>query len=427
MNKVQKSEEHVLQIKMLGSFSMEYDRKPISFEGLYFSKSIQLFLLLLLHGEAGIKKDTLMEYLYRQAKGPKVNNNLNNMVSRLRKQLQELGLPEEDHIEIKGGRCRYVSSSRIKVDVQELEAFLMKAEDPETAPRERRACLLEAVRRYQGELLPKLSPETWVEAWRMRCKKLYEAALNQLGQILSEEADFKTLYPLYAQAAGWYPLEGWEEKIARCLTAMGQKERAARLYQETTRLYREQLGIAPAEQTQKRQRELENKLYGCPKSLDLIQQELHEEKREPGAYYLSFPSFLDSSRVMARLMEREGKEATLLICTLEEGIPEERKEKTERETSGRIGAVRTPKREGWLRRSICSSLRREDIYTRYSPCQYLALLMGTGPEDACGIISRIDQRYQELSKSKKKEIRYEITAPKMEQEKNRIWEKSRKH
>lgn len=40
---MQKNEEHILQIKLLGDFSMSCDQKPISFKRQHFSKSIQLF------------------------------------------------------------------------------------------------------------------------------------------------------------------------------------------------------------------------------------------------------------------------------------------------------------------------------------------------------------------------------------------------
>ncbi len=134
---MQKNEEHILQLKLLGDFSMSCDQKPISFKRQHFSKSIQLFFLLILHGEEGMKKETLMELLYGQAEGENANNNLNNIVCRLGKQLRKFGLPEESDIRVKNRRYRYVDSGHIQVDVLELEHFLEKGEDLEHSLEER--------------------------------------------------------------------------------------------------------------------------------------------------------------------------------------------------------------------------------------------------------------------------------------------------
>lgn len=403
MNNIPKKETHVLQVKMLGSFSMEYDQKPISFERQYFSKSIQLFLILILHKKEGIRKERLMEHLYGQAEGPNVNNNLNNMVCRLRKQLRELGLPKEDDIVIKSGQCRYVTDSLVKVDVQELEELLEKAGNKEIGPEERKGCLLGAIRRYGGELLPRLPGEAWVVVERTRCKRLYEAAMRQADQLLSREGSFEELYSLYAYAAKLYPLERWQEKQIECLMRMDQRDKAIQLYQKTAQMYMEQLGVLPTDTSLKCLREMEHKLFGYSKSLELIGQEL-KEHRKPGAYYCSFPSFLDSSRVMTRIMERTGRTTVLLMCTFE-GT------EAGNEVPGFTPPIQGKERTKWLCQSIQDSLRREDIYTRYSDFQYLALLTGAEPGRIDRIISRIDQRYQELSGSGRREIRYDVTTP----------------
>lgn len=84
-----------------------------------------------------MKKETLMELLYGQAEGENANNNLNNIVCRLRKQLRKFGLPEESDIRVKNRRYRYVDSGHIQVDVLELEHFLEKGEDLEHSLEER--------------------------------------------------------------------------------------------------------------------------------------------------------------------------------------------------------------------------------------------------------------------------------------------------
>lgn len=399
MDNEKQERKHTLQIDMLGGLSMKYDQTPISFGRQYFSKYIQLFLMLILNREKGIAKEVLLENLYGQGERANLNNNLNNMIFRLRRQLQELGLPKSDDIVIKNGQCSYVSESEIKVDVQEFEHLIEKAGDELLETEKKRACLLAAVEMYQGELLPKIASETWVIMESMRYKRLYESALEQLGTILSRERSFQELYALYTRAVKMYPFEHWQEKQIECLIAMNQNKKAYQIYQETVQMYTDELGLPPSREDLRRFRNMGSKLFGYSESLELIQQELYERKEESGAYYCSFPSFIDSYRVMARMMERSGQSVFLLMCTLVDsnGIPLENHSKTGQKME-------------WLFESMKSGMRKGDIYTKYSVCQYLALLVGTNMEDCSCITSRIDHRYMELSKSGKQGIRYYVTS-----------------
>lgn len=338
MNQIPENEDRVLQIHMLGGFSMEYNHTPIPLEKQYFSKAIQLFILLLLHHRTGIRKEALLECLYGRGHGTGNNNNLNNMVSRLRRQLHELGLPEGDDIRIKGGWCQYVSRSQVEVDTEEMEGLIERAGDPETSPEEKRACLLEAVRLYRGDLLPEFPGVTWVVIERMRCQKLYEAALEQLDPLLAREGDFQQLYELYSRAARQYPLERFQEKQLACLAAMKQDAKVFQACQELVQLYSDRLGVAPFEGSKEQFQKVEKKLFGYAKSLELIQKDLQEEGREPGAYYCSYPSFLDCSS----LLVRNGKKAVLVMCTLEEAGkgPEETREGSEETVGARLSPGR---------------------------------------------------------------------------------------
>lgn len=136
-------------------------------------------------------------------------------------------------------------------------------------------------------------------------------------------------------------------------------------------------------------REVEEKQFAYGKSLEMIREDLQEKDWEPGAYYCSYPSFMDCSSLLAR----NGNKAVFLLCILEERGEEPEAAK---------------KRAMWLGKSIQECLRREDIYTRYSRNQYLALLMETEPEDVEPILSRITLMYESLSGSRRKELHYEM-------------------
>ena len=76
---------------------------------------------------------------------------------------------------------------------------------------------------------------------------------------------------------------------------------------------------------------------------------------------------------MRRVIERSGQSAYLLLCTMTDGkgVPLEKGE--------RLGKVAEE-----LEQAIRNSLRRGDMFTRYSDNQFLMLLLGIRQEDCVG-------------------------------------------
>ena len=101
-------QKKVLQIQMLGGFSMYYGGEAIALNKVGRSKSLRLFQMLLLSLPGGISISEIMDNLYGWNENVEManrNKNLNNLIYRLKGQFAALGLPEQDYVEIKGNRC----------------------------------------------------------------------------------------------------------------------------------------------------------------------------------------------------------------------------------------------------------------------------------------------------------------------------------
>ena len=124
-----------------------------------------------------------------------------------------------------------------------------------------------------------------------------------------------------------------------------------------------------------------------------IQSSLQEDPLT-GAYYCSYPSFIDMYHVLERNMERTGYSVFLLLCTLVDyaGKPIANREKLDL-------------RSETLKECIGSSLRRGDIYTRYSTSQYLVLLVGSSRE-GCDVVSHRISAHLKEREGTKADVRY---------------------
>ncbi|MDO5407993.1 MAG: hypothetical protein Q4F28_11815 [Eubacteriales bacterium] len=158
-------------------------------------------------------------------------------------------------------------------------------------------------------------------------------------------------------------------------------EEAHQYYNDTIRLYTEELEAPPSKELMDRFCAMREKLVQRENALPQIQENLMEATREKGAYFCAYPGFVDVYHAICRGTERNGQTAILMICNLQQ-IQNAREKRNSQSVSE------------WLRESIRSSLRRGDMCTRYSRSKYLILLTGVREAD-CGIImKRIKNRFE---------------------------------
>lgn len=380
-----------LVLKMFGGYTLTYAGKPIIIGRGNLTKSVQLLQLLLLNRENGISKDELVRYLYEWEDITDTNNSLNSMIWRLKTQLISAGMPKEEYISIRSGICKWCGSMPVEIDTEIFVECFKKANVSQ--PAEKRIYLERAVELYRGEFLPKLSGEIWVAAESMRLKKIYVQCLQLLSTILEEQQEYQRLHDIYKAAAGIYPFEGWQEKQIDVLQKIGHYNSAYRVYQDMVRFYAEELEEPPTPVMRELLRKINGKLLNSVNDFENIQRGLQEKEERNGAYYCAYPSFVDAYRMMCRMAERNGQMNSLMTCNL---FYEDPSAEVDREAENKLGIA------------IGRSLRRGDIYTRYSGSQYLILLAAAGKKDCESIFARIEKAFYELTVCQEYWVEYEV-------------------
>lgn len=402
MENMGKGNEKILKICMFGGFTLDYDGKEIILGRNSTAKFVQLLQLVWIHGAKGIAKEQLMQLLYDRLNVTNLNNSLNNLLYRARKQMVQAGLPEGEYITNRDGL--YISEGNIplEIDTIEFERYIAEAENAADR-KEKCRCYEKAVSLYRGELLPAISNETWVTLESLAYKRKFSECVEWLGNYMEEQKDYEAMYRLYSRAAEIYPFDDWQiYQIGSLLYKEDYKE-AYRLYDKTVRMYSDEMGLPPSAQMLECYRKMGEKIKSCPNNLDEIQDELKEGHEEDetaaeGAFYCSYPSFIDTYRLLSRIMERSGQSVFLMLCTLVdyEGKIIQNQEKLK-------------KRSEELREAIRLTLRRGDAYTRYSNSQYLILLSGTKQEECSIVYNRINKKLKELA-GVRAEISYNVTS-----------------
>lgn len=158
--------------------------------------------------------------------------------------------------------------------------------------------------------------------------------IQVLEKEFREKRDYKNLILLYSRAASIYPFEGWQTRLIRCNLEIYRYEEALEIYNNTMELYAREMGSPPIAEMQEcfEKLELMDHIHrrdpspGAFKEMDRAFMEKRDDIRKAifsetdvqGAYYCTYPSFVDYCRLVARAKERSDFPAVLMFLTLSE-------------------------------------------------------------------------------------------------------------
>lgn len=389
-----------LKVYMLGSFSMIYGGKPVTFRRGGTTKVLKLLQILLHNSGAkgGIPRNQLLEDLYGSEEVSDAANNLRVTVHRLKKILAESILPEYDYIQIENGIYKWQSPMRTWVDVLEFSRKVKEGE-AETHEAMRFQLFKQACELYRGEFLPELSGEDWVIISSVAYKKQFTTALSGVWEYLMYIQDYEKMLEFSSEAVKIYPFDEWQAMKIEALMGLNRYKEAMDFYEETARMFFEELGISPSDRTMKLFDEMSAKMTSSYQTAGEIEKKLKEKEEKSGALYLSLPSFRDSYRLLQRILERNGQSAYLMVITMVD-------------TKGRP-AESTRKQEEYakvLHNAIQKSLRKGDSFTKYSASQFLILLVGTNRENCRRIFDRIVDNFAMEHRTWKNYLKYFATS-----------------
>lgn len=387
--------EEVLKVQMLGGFTMTYCGKQLQLGKNQTTKVMQLLQLLLNAGPQGISRLGLMERLFDGDMEGDRANNLRVNIFHLRKMLQKTELPKEMYIRTENGRYYFDSSFPVEVDARRFEEHIRQAEQQKGEAR--LELLKKACYDYTGTFLPALTVEAWVVVEAVHLQNLYFSALEEVCGQMKERGEYTELLELASRAASLYPFDEWQTWQMECLMNLGRPMEAIALYEKTTELYYNELNMPPSERMLEYFRRMSSQVRLNTADFNRIQETLREDGGEKGAYFCSYPSFVDTYRMMVRLMERSGQSVYLLLCTLYDerqgkGI-QQRKELSQKLSS-----------------SIKEALRRGDVYTCYNLSQYLVILTGIRKEECSIATNRIDACFRKKEGSRRVHISYRMAS-----------------
>ena len=363
-----------LTVTMFGGFEVSYGETAVIPRDARNSKVVQLFQYLLCRRGSMIPQGELIEVLLGEADCANPLAVLKNIVYRLRKLLGERGVPRECILHAKSSYS-FSGEMPCRIDIEEYEEAVRQLKDGGQAAGDRLALCFRAMDLYREGFLPHSSGEPWVMGAFVRYEGMYCDLFRTAQPLVREQEAYDAFLARLKKATGLYP---YEEDLSLmyidCLYETKRVQEALEAYDAAANLMLDDLGLKPSQ----RMRALRSKITGGMQEVVPSVLEVRSKIAEAGAsgaLFCNLEVFTNIYRFVVRHMERSGQSVFLMLCTLSEldGTPL---------TSG----GQTKKTVEQFLAAASASLRKSDVYTRYSPSQFVLMLMEIKQEN-CGIVA----------------------------------------
>ena len=162
----------------------------------------------------------------------------------------------------------------------------------------------------------------------------------------------------------------------------GAKQSALNHYEKVKELFYHEFGINLSEDLVELYKQIIDETNDAQMDLSFIASRLQEDM-VPGAFYCEYALFKEIYRLMTRMMERSGQSVYLCLVSV-----------TEKNGKHIVNTKKQNEAVGRLRTAIQFSLRRGDVFTRYSVSQYLILLSSINYENTEMVLRRITDNFK---------------------------------
>ena len=240
----------ILEVKALGGFSMRYGEKTISIGSGKSTKAVKLLQILVCSEGRTVSRERLLDMLYGNEDITDAANNLRVTTFRLKKMLVTAGLPQYDYIQIKSGMYSFAAPMEVVLDADGFVSLCDQADETENAE-EKIDLLKKACQLYGGDYLPDFICDGVVLAKNSNYKEKYTNALNTLCELLMDRGEYETAIEVCEPACRMYPFDEWQAIQIDCLMRMKKYDEALKEYENTAKMFVDELGVYPSERMMK--------------------------------------------------------------------------------------------------------------------------------------------------------------------------------
>lgn len=373
-----------LYISILGSCSVTFGDCTISYETIGSRKFWTVLLYLILHRDREVPQTELIDVLYPGAESENPGNALKTLIHRVRCALDTLEFMDSHKMIVNvRGAYKWNIDMPFKVDLDSFVALCTKGDALDIPSDERLSYYLDALSLYKGNFYSKLALEPWADQISTKHRALYKTTVHSAVELMEIHGDYERIVSICRHAK---EIDPYDENpyyyLIQGLVKLGDNKEAQKEYNKMSRLFYKQFGISPSNNLKKLYRQITKTIKNVETDLFIVQEDLRENIHPKGAFFCEYETFKDIYRLEVRSSARNGEPIYLALITLEEKPSAEPSLKTLNHHMDK------------LQDCVCLSLRRGDIYAKYSISQFIALLPTNTYESAIMVMDRMVKRFR---------------------------------
>ncbi len=370
-----------LEVQMLGDFSLRSGDLVLSGDKVRGKQIWNLLEYIMVNRHKEISMDGLMQALWRDDEIDDPANALKNLAYRLRNTLKlSLGLDQE-YVVYKHGVYVWNQDISCVIDVDEMEAEYKAGRQKGLSEDERLIHYKNIIELYKGNFMPQSSFKEWVVPLTVYYQRIYMEVVTAYCELLLKNGDFKPVEEVCRRAIAVDPFTEMNHALLiKAFIGLKHHEKAIDHYNYVNRLFYDELGVRPSDLITGLYHEAANKSVAVERDISLIKEELKEAEEIKGAVYCNYEEFKMIYHLEARAALRSGKSAFIALITV---TGKEKKDLSRGDFDSTFEKIKN---------SIVSSLRKDDIVTRYGRTQFLLMLSNLTYEDSNMVLSRLVKR-----------------------------------
>lgn len=369
-----------LQVRMLGGFSLRSQGGQVS-DGDNRTKKVWLFLAYLIYRRGhAVETQEYIDLLWGgPEQGANPTNALKTILHRARATLEPLW-PSAGHQLIlrQGSSYRWNTDIPLELDVDEFERLCRQGE-AQTDEEARLTDYLAALALYKGDFLPRQSSQLWVLPIATHYHQMYLRLVLQTLPLLEARHRYGEAEMLCRTALVHEPyLEELYRHLMSTLIQLGSQREAATVYEDMSKLFMDNFGAMPEEETRAIYREALNSLNDHALPVDSILEQLREPDGPGGALICQYDIFRSIYHSVARSLIRSGDAVHLALFSV--------RSRAQNKALPRRSLDRAVAN---LQEVIRTSLRRGDVAAQCSVSQFILMLPQANFENSQMVCDRI--------------------------------------
>ena len=374
----------MLEIRMLGEFSIKYGDSDIS--GIINrSKRLRtLFAYLITHSNREVSQDELIDILWPDENIENPANTLKTILHRARSAIAALGVDNaHSYISYHRGAYSWTPVEPCFVDIHEFERLCLMGDRAGKDNALRIDSFTRVIDLYKGDFLPKNSLDHWVIPLFGYYRTKFTSAVHDSTTYFASAGQHEEIIPLCQKGITIDPYEEYfHQSLILAYVATGRQQQAMEHYDYVTALFFNKFGVNPSPELTALYREVVKSSKKTEANLRVIIEDLKEERAEAGCFYCDYEPFRTIYQLEARAAARSGQIVYICLLTLTgaQGIQAKNK------AFAKIMAK--------LKETVTLSLRHGDLFTRYSVNQYLLMLPTTSFETSDRVVKRIADTFR---------------------------------